>query len=447
MNDSAFRGKLDVVAIATGLVAVSAAQAQPAVCEAPPNFVADPPPVSQGYFASDIAIDGDGDMAIVGEIFGEGQNPALSESGTARIFSRPSGQWQEVQWIRHLDPEANDRFGASVDISGSCAIIAAPQRLNIDGSIGAAYIFERDLDAPITQQWSQQTEITNPAGPAGNNDGFGGSLTQHETVGIDGRFAVVGASGANNGVGVVYVFYNSGGTWELEATLANPNPQSGSQFGYCVDISGTRVIVGSPYLEAEGFEVGRAYVFRRNVPETPKWVLEDELIPSPKPQSYHHVGWSVSIDGTSAVVGAPHPGLEPVFPAGSGYAVVYRRVGSDWTQDTMLNPSSSQVGQFFGYAVSVSGTLALIGSPGYEVEGLTSVGTVYQYQRLPSGWTQTVRLFSSDPPVIGDRCGETLALDGNEVFVGILSDESPGQPSGENWGSVLISSDIWNCAY
>ncbi len=158
---------------AFAMLAVSTARAQPAVCSAPPTFVDYPAPVDEGYFASDIALDGDGDMALVGEIFGDGLDPdpedAINESGTVRIFSRPDGPWEEVQAIQHEGALPFDHFGSSLDISGSCAIIAAPGRVNTDGSIGAAYIFERNLNLPITEQWWEQAVIFNPALPIGVN--------------------------------------------------------------------------------------------------------------------------------------------------------------------------------------------------------------------------------------------------------------------------------------
>ncbi len=434
---------------ASAILAVSSARAQPAPCYGAPTFVGDPPQVDEGYFASDIALDGNGDMAIIGEIFGDGLDPVINpinKSGTARIFSRPAGPWEEVQTIQHDTPEEGDNFGASVDISGSFAIVAAPGRIGLLGEIGAAYIFERNLNLPVTEQWSQQAVIFNPAEPPGTDNGFGGSLTRHETVGIDGRFAVVGASD-NGGSGVVYVFNNSGGTWIKEFELLPPDPQLGAKFGYCVDISGTRVIVGAPYRDAGGTEAGKAYVFRRNVPSTPAWVLEDELVASPDAEDYDHFGWSVSIDGTRAIVGAPNRGLE-LLQSPPGFALVFRRISAtEWVKDgesAKLTPSNGQLAQAFGYAVNISGSISLVGANSYNVGATSDVGTAYSYQRLASGWTEGSQFFSSGSPFLGDRVGETLALDGGEVFVGILSDEPTNSPPDfENSGSVLIGP--WNC--
>jgi hypothetical protein len=137
-------------ALAT-LAVSSATRAQPAPCYAAPVFVGDPPQVDEGYFASDMSLDGDGDMAIIGEIFGDGVDPfnPINKSGTARIFSRPSGPWEEVQTIQHDTPLEGDNVGASVDIGGSFAIIAAPGTMSLDGRVGAAYIFERDSTCPL----------------------------------------------------------------------------------------------------------------------------------------------------------------------------------------------------------------------------------------------------------------------------------------------------------
>lgn len=135
----------------------------------------------------------------------------------------------------------------------------------------------------------------------------------------------------------------------------------------------------------------------------------------------------------------------------SANAVVFRRLtGSDWVQDGTsgkLVPSNvpvPQVGQAFGYAVNISGSLALIGANGYDYLGINDVGTAYTFQRLTS-WTQGNQYFSSASPALGDRVGETLALDGGEIVVGVLSDEPPNSPEDfENAGSVLFG---WACSY
>jgi hypothetical protein len=91
--------------------------------------------------------------------------------------------------------------------------------------------------------------------------------------------------------------------------------------------------------------------------------------------------------------------------------------------------------------------VALVGANAFDVGPTELVGTAYLYQRLVGGWSLTMQLFSNQG-AYGDRVGETLALDGDEVFVGVLSDEPPAPgPDGANNGSVLIFSIMPTCAY
>ena len=97
--------------------------AQTPCCHDPEFIEGSPQPVSGAYFASDVGINGDGNLAILGEIFGD-DSPL--GAGTARICSQVSGARSEIQTIQHPLPAANDGFGASVDMSGNFAVIAAP---------------------------------------------------------------------------------------------------------------------------------------------------------------------------------------------------------------------------------------------------------------------------------------------------------------------------------
>lgn len=423
---------------AIAIVGVSRALAQPAQCDIEPTFASNPAAIDHGYFGSDIALDGDGDLAIVGEF--SGHFNGVDDSGTARIFGRPAGQWQEAQTIQQTGPQSGDRFGASVDISGDKAIIAAPGRSDFDGAV---FFFLRAAIPPF--QWSQQQELTNP-GPPG--DGFGGSQTQHETVAIDRNFAVASASEANVGLNVdagrVYTYsYNS--SWVQGQQLTAPTTQAYERFGYSVDISGTRIIVGAPFFDSapcpgNGCDSGRVIIFRRDMQGA--WVHE-ATINNPSSLENDHFGWSVSIDGNNVIVGAPgkfNDGIDD-----TGFASVFKLVGSVWVQDgTDLVPPNTQEDQSFGYSVNISGTMALVGAPNYNIGSIT-VGTAYLYQRLPEDWVETVQLYSNQG-ALGDRVGETLALDGDEVFIGAQGDQHP-TITGDSHGSILVFPDLPACSY
>src|SRR5205807_3675803 len=93
--------------------------------------------------------------------------------------------WPQRQELFALDGGVGDQFGTSVAISGTNALMGAPDK---NASTGAAYAFV----VP-----SEQAELSEAGGAFG--DFFGVS------VAVSGTTAIVGADG-RNGTGAAYVF-------------------------------------------------------------------------------------------------------------------------------------------------------------------------------------------------------------------------------------------------
>jgi hypothetical protein len=66
------------------------------------------------------------------------------------------------------------------------------------------------------------------------------------------------------------------------------------------------------------------------------------------------LGYSVSVDGGTAVVGAPNDN------GNLGAAYVYVMTGSTWTVQQMLTASDGAVNDQFGYEVAISGNTVLV---------------------------------------------------------------------------------------
>ena len=102
--------------------------------------------------------------------------------------------WVQQAEFTASDGAAGDLFGVSVAVSGSTAVIGAPDH---DQSQGAAYVFVQSGST-----WSQQAEFTASDGAAGDEFGI--------SVAVSGSTAVVGAFnhtvGSNSNQGAAYVF-------------------------------------------------------------------------------------------------------------------------------------------------------------------------------------------------------------------------------------------------
>jgi len=399
-----------------------------------------PPGTSyKGYFTSDIGMDGDGDLAIVGEYNGGGDENGPGD-GLARIYSHASGSWLQTHAFQHDESEEDDRFGLSVDIDGDFAIIAAPRRDDEpNDDRGAAYLFKYESN---DDEWDQQQEILNPGN---STDDFGGHGGQHEGVALDGRFAAVSAvtetagSVSNAGVVYMYVYDSAQDMWVLEDTITSPIPQDGGRFGYSIEISGERIIVGA--FNQDSTEIpntGVAYIFKRSQLGTDEfeWTLEDTLFAS-NPMPGDQFGRSVSIDGNAAAVGAP--GGEITFVYG------YNASAGEWQFYDDLSPQPGS-NHDFGINVSLRSSLLLVGARLYSDSTYVG-GAAYVFQRGVGEWNQSA-LLVADPnsiPLGDDRIGETLALGSDEAFIGASSHDlepDPQDPTGTQEGVA----DLLRCA-
>ena len=148
------------------------------------------------------------------------------------------------------DGAAGDRFGSSVSVSGSRAVVGAPQDDYDGSSSGSAYVFERASDGT----WSQAAKLTASDGAA--EDTFG------EKVSVSGNRIIVGGqlnddSGVNSGA--AYVFErNSDGTWSETTKLLAEDGAAGDEFGIGVGISGGIAFIGAA---GDDSAAGSAYVY------------------------------------------------------------------------------------------------------------------------------------------------------------------------------------------
>ena len=124
--------------------------------------------------------------------------------------------------------------------------------------------------------------------------------------------------------------------------------------------------------------------------------------------SYDYFGYSVSVSGDTALVGAD---LDDDNGANSGSAYVFQRSGGVWSQQAKLAASDGAAFDWFGVSVSVSGDTALVGASLDDDKGSGS-GSAYVYELgLPSvGGIVELAIGSSDSPAdVSDRSGSDRA--------------------------------------
>ena len=136
-------------------------------------------------------------------------------------------------------------------------------------------------------------------------------------------------------------------------------------------------------------------------------------------------GFSVGIDGATAVAGAPLQNAVTVF---SGAAYVFTRTATGWGREQRLVASDAALSDQFGYSVAIDGDTIVVGSYGNNGGGLDS-GAAYVFTRTAGVWTQQAKLLPADIAP-QDGFGYSVAIDGETIVVGSPSDDDAGSGSG-----------------
>jgi hypothetical protein len=308
-------------------------------------------------FGWSVAIDGG--FAVIGARL---DDDADNDAGSAYVFALDDGQWLERTKLTAPDAEADDAFGWSVAISGKRIAIGAP--LKPPG--GVVYIFEA-----THRLWRVTARIEPPAHTArlfgtslalvgdvlvvgdegdvqqavgsgaayiydlasnhapvrlvGDHDGDTDGIAFGRDVALHGNVIVVGAPRDNSGggrwSGAAYVFEAGARTARLTAS----DSSAWDELGHAVAIHGTTILAGAPGDDDDGFGSGAVYVYRRSATTGTTgvtWTAATETLKLTAPDAAEddRFGWSLALDATTALIGAPHES-DAGFWAGAAYLV------------------------------------------------------------------------------------------------------------------------------
>ena len=357
-----------------------------------------------------------GDTAIVAT-FGE-DNSNGNDAGAAYVFVRSGGVWSQQQKLVASDGAAGDLFGFSVAIDGDTALIGAVSDDNNHGQgAGSAYIFTRSAGL-----WTEQQRIQ--ASDGALNDGFGYSVS------LIGDTAVISSVGDDNGgaqAGSVYVFIRNAGGWIQQQRIQATDAKAGANFGHSTSLSGDTILIGAWQDNAGPSVAGAAYVF---IKSNGVWIQQQKLT-APTAASHDFFGTAVSVNGDTAIVGAPS---RDEGGTDTGAAYVFTRNNGVWTHQHILHPLDPAAGDHFGSAVVLSNDAAIVGAYLKDGNGEIDVGAAYVFLKNDVLWTQQQKLIASDAAA-SDAFGLSLASNGNTVIVGAPDDDHSG---GTNAGSVYV---------
>jgi PKD repeat protein len=380
----------------------------------PPSLVGAPGeiiPDGINYFADfGNSVQIDGNFAVIGSVGNESKARHLRGAIYIYEFHPENQQWTKLHGpLVPGDVSDDDMFGSSVAISGNYIVAGAPYQSNSVERNGAVYVYEYDGSA-----WNLNPEKLIPS-DATFNDGCGRS------VAIDGDYLVIGTNGGvefpdsattignyRDHQGKAYIFKHVNSTWIEKCKIFDESGFVNDGFGECVSISNTRIAVGSEhdkafifdrindvtweqqtislgtesdeilvsvsqnailigdhteYIYGQGVGCGKAYIYEF-INNT--WVSKCELPHNAMENS--HFGYSVSINGNYAVVGAP---AENVFATRSGSTFIYRKGENDEWQllekvTPVFDPNVEYQNTDFGFSVFCDGSSIIVGRPGCE---------------------------------------------------------------------------------
>ena len=372
-----------------------------------------------------------GDTAVVGAPFNDDDG---SDSGSAYIFQQDPvdpDNWDEIVKLTVEFPFAGDLFGFSVSISGDFAIVGAKGDDDDGSNSGSAYIFYRHEGG--TDIWGQVAKIT--ASDAAAGDAFGTSVS------ISGGLAVIGATGVGSAVGAAYIFRRDGaGIWNEVATLSASDGAANDLFGISVSISGDTAIVGAWGDDDNGSLSGSAYIFDEDEPSDQNGWGEVEKLTASDGAMFDFFGGAVAISMDTAVVGAFGDGGF----AGSAYIFERDAGGADqWGQTAKLTASDATGSDQFGISVSIRGEGVVVGAFGDDDDGFES-GSAYLFRKPSGGWqnatTEDDKITASDAAA-GDEFGFFVSFSGDLVIVGAHFNDDNGTSS----GSAYIFDGVCPC--
>ncbi len=234
----------------------------------------------------------DGNTLAIGAFHHDG---VALDTGAVYLFERNAdGVWLETQKITASDATEHDRFGYTLSLNGNSLAVTARDDAENGVASGSVYLYTRDVNGV----WGNETKIVPSDGAVRQYFGW--------SVSLDGDRVAIGARGdATNGryAGAVYLYTRPAGTnsWNLETKLMASNGSKYDHFGHAVSLKGDRLVVGAPNHDINGMinsGSAFAYVLNQGI-----WGGE-QLLSAGDLSRFYHFGYSMDISEGRVLVGS-----------------------------------------------------------------------------------------------------------------------------------------------
>ena len=210
--------------------------------------------------------------------------------------------------------------------------------------------------------------------------------------------------------GAAYIYRKTASGWIEDDIIQSDDIAEGDQFGYDVDISGTRAVIGALFHNDLGFNTGAAYIFER---QAGQWVQTRKIVASDR-TDFDQFGQAVAIDGDTVLIAAPRDDDDGT-DSGAVYVCVFEN--NDWVLQQKLTASDADDTDWFGGDgdIDIDGDTAVIGARASQPPKRD--GIAYVFQRSGGVWTEDDQLTPADLGT-DDRFGSAVAIQGDSIIVG-----------------------------
>ncbi|MDM8554218.1 choice-of-anchor D domain-containing protein [Desulfococcaceae bacterium HSG7] len=379
----------------------------------------------------DLTVTGTGAPSLKAEITSPAPSSALDSTSVTFIWNDPGAD--QYQLLVGTSQGTDDLYSGTQGTDTSALVSGLPDDgstvyVRLQSLAGGDWLYNDYTYTAYNNNCTGDFKIT--AGDGAAHDQFGYSVS------ISGDYAIAGVPYDNdNGInsGSAYIFFRSGTEWIQQAKLTASDAAFNDNFGWSVAINGDTAIVGAHFDDDGGARSGSAYIFVK--PEG-GWVgalNETAKLTASDAAANDWFGISVAVNGNTAIVGAH---FDDDGGARSGSAYIFVKPEGGWSgalhETAKLTASDAAADDWFGLSVSVSGDTAIAGAH-FDDDGGSMSGSAYMFVKPETGWSgtlnETAKLTASDAD-IADMFGYSVSVSGDTAIIGAFLDDNGSGNSG-----------------
>lgn len=197
---------------------------------------------------------------------------------------------------------------------------------------------------------------------------------------------------------------------EVERLLRSPDPvafaEAGDQAGWSVSVHGEWAIVGAPTGSSGPSSFGKAFVYRQG--SSPgSWTFNSQLL-SPFPGPGDRFGETVSVFDDRILVSGR------IGPSDLSAVYLFELDADEWAHTDTFEPQVASEGRL-GTDIAQSQNTIAIGAAS-DREPTLGRGTVWMFERSGSAWQLAEKVYPNDPNAGG--FGFSVALEEDRLLVG-----------------------------